>query len=200
MKSINQSVSLLLFGFFIMAAIFVIDVNLPLGVAGGVPYAAVILIALWFRNNKYVILFAFICSMLTLVGFYFSPQEGELWKVVTNRVLALFVIWVTALLAIKWAASQERMLKIKYEAEIENKKKEIYLATMHSALHVTNNLLNQLKLVELEILNHRDFNKDVYAMFDGMMSETDSLIKELSSVKEIDPDVIRKSVYPKNNA
>lgn len=43
-------------------------------------------------------IFGGVCSLLTLVGFYFSPPGGELWKVVFNRGLALFAIWVTAIL------------------------------------------------------------------------------------------------------
>lgn len=34
-----------------------------------------------------------------MFAYYYSPDGGELWKVLLNRLLALFVIWVTAILA-----------------------------------------------------------------------------------------------------
>lgn len=61
------------------AAIFITDLNLPLGVAGGVPYVAVILITLWSQKREIVIHFAVACSIMTLLGYYFSPPGGELW-------------------------------------------------------------------------------------------------------------------------
>jgi len=39
--------------------------------------------------------------MLTVIGFYSSPAGGELWKVIFNRSLALFAIWVTAILSVQ---------------------------------------------------------------------------------------------------
>lgn len=200
MHASKPPIKLILISLSLMLLVFAIDLQLPLGVAGGVPYIAVILVSLWFRNNKYVISLAIACSVLTFIGFYFSPQEGELWKVITNRALALFVIWATAILAIRWETTQKQILRIEYEAEIENRKKEIYLATLHGAQHVTNNLLNQLQLVELEIQNHKDFDKEVSAMFDDMLSESKSLLKELSSVKEIEPETIIQSVRPKKSS
>jgi len=179
-----------------MSAIFIIDLKLPLGVAGGVPYVTVILAPLWFHNKGYVISLAIICTILTLIGFYFSPSGGELWMVITNRALAIFAIWVTATLAIKWKSSEKRLLLSQYEAEKEQEKKEIYIATLHGALHITNNLLNQLLVVKLEIKKHNNFDKEVLALFDDMMLEADTLLCKLSSVKEIDAEEIKQSVHP----
>lgn len=51
--------------------IFSIDIQLPLGVAGGVPYIAIILIALWSSRPNLVIYLAAICSIMTLLGFFY---------------------------------------------------------------------------------------------------------------------------------
>jgi hypothetical protein len=85
----------------LIVIIFSIDLMLPLGVAGGVPYIAVVLMSLRSNNSKFTIYTAIACSLLTVIGYFFSPEGGELWKVLTNRALALFAIWVTALLALK---------------------------------------------------------------------------------------------------
>lgn len=67
--------------------------------AGGVPYIAVILASLRSYQIWFTISAAFVCSLLTMFAYYYSPDGGELWKVLLNRLLALFVIWVTAILA-----------------------------------------------------------------------------------------------------
>ncbi len=80
--------------------IFAIDLNLPLGVVGGVPYIAVILLSMRSTSKRFTLIAAIACSALTIFGIYFSPAGGELWKVIVNRSLALFAIWITAVLCI----------------------------------------------------------------------------------------------------
>jgi len=82
------------------AVFFVLDIVIPLGVAAGVPYVAVVLLSLRLPRSRDVLFFALGCSVLTLVGIAFSPGPGgaALWKVLANRALALFAIWATAIL------------------------------------------------------------------------------------------------------
>ncbi len=174
---------------------FFIDLQIPLGVAGGVPYILVILISLKSTKPNFVITVAIICSLLTLLGFYFSPSGGELWMIVTNRSLAIFAIWVTAILALKWKLHEQEIAahnqRIKYEKE------KIYLATIHGAQHIVNNLLNSLMIVEREIENQPEFDKKTTSMFSDMLAEANTLMKDLSTVDEIDDEAIRRSIYPK---
>lgn len=184
----------------LMATTFIIDLQIPLGVAGAVPYVFVILISLWSQkpNTRLVISLVVACTFLTLLGFYFSPSGGELWKIIFNRVLAIFAIWITATLTLKWKIHEQVVFDIK--SKMEKEKEEIYLATIHGAQHITNNLLNELKLVELEIEKHPDFDKEISAMFSDMLTEANDLIHELSSVDEINEQSIRQSVHPKKTA
>lgn len=93
--------------------ILVADVSLPLGVAGGVPYVAVVLVSLGLRNRSFTLGTAALCSVLTVVGFFGSPPpQSVLWIVLTNRGLALFAIWVTALLGLNLARASERLRTI----------------------------------------------------------------------------------------
>jgi len=78
--------------------IFIGDIMLPLGVAGGVPYVAVVLLAMWAPSPGFVYLTAVLGSLLTVAGYFVSPEGGILWVVLLNRSLALFAIWVTAIL------------------------------------------------------------------------------------------------------
>ena len=93
--------------------ILVFDLSLPLGVAGGVPYVALILLGSWFPKAKHVFVLAVIASVLTAIGFFLSPTAGTLWVVLTNRGLALFAIWITAVLL----ANRKKMEKALSESE-----------------------------------------------------------------------------------
>jgi len=78
--------------------LFALDLSLPLGVAGGVPYVAIVLLSFWAPGRNLHITMALICSLLTVAGYYLSPAGGEWWQVLFNRLLALFAIWITAIL------------------------------------------------------------------------------------------------------
>ncbi len=82
-------------------AIFIFDSFVELGVAGGVPHILVVLVSLRSSRKKMPIYIALLGSTLTLAGFYASPYGGELWKVILNRLIALFAIWTTAILGIQ---------------------------------------------------------------------------------------------------
>ncbi|MBW1686527.1 MAG: GAF domain-containing protein, partial [Deltaproteobacteria bacterium] len=96
------------------AAFFVADVKIPLGVAAGVLYVAVILVALGQRGRRDTIFFAITCSVLTLIGLGVSPGPGgaEIWKVLANRSLALFAIWVTAGIGLQRKRAEERLEEV----------------------------------------------------------------------------------------
>jgi hypothetical protein len=81
--------------------IFLFDISLPLGVAGGVPYILIVLLALWSPRPSLPIHMAIMGSILIICGFYFSPAGGELWKVLLNRLLALFAVWTTGVLSVQ---------------------------------------------------------------------------------------------------
>lgn len=87
---------LLAFTAFLAIAIFAVDLSLPLEVAGGVPYVALVLLGWWFPRQSHIFVLAAIGSLLTVVGYYHSPEGGVPWVVLANRGLALFAIWVTA--------------------------------------------------------------------------------------------------------
>ncbi len=80
------------------AAFLVFDLSLPLGVAGGVPYVALVLVGLWTPGQRYVLGLAAIATALIVLGYFYSPSGGVAWVVLANRALAVFAIWITALL------------------------------------------------------------------------------------------------------
>lgn len=92
-------------------AIFAVDLNLPLGVAGGVPYVAVILIGWWLPKRSQIFTLAVNCSVLTVAGYFASPEGGVAWIVAVNRLLALFAIWISAVLLFQARKATDSSLK-----------------------------------------------------------------------------------------
>lgn len=88
--------------------IFAIDVaSLPLGVAAGVAYVAVVLISLWLPRWQYSFIAAGGVTVLTILGFLLSEPAGIPWMVVANRILALAAIWSTAIVG-SWLVHSRR--------------------------------------------------------------------------------------------
>lgn len=102
----------------IALAIFIIDSLLPLGVVGGIPYILVILISLWAHRKQLPVYMAIVATILTVIGFHLSPPGGELWKVLTNRALALIAVWLVAVLSVQRRTLHEENEKALREVKI----------------------------------------------------------------------------------
>jgi signal transduction histidine kinase len=76
----------------LIAGFIVLDMNLPLGVAAGVPYALAVMIALRTSSIRFILGVTLLVVILTLLGLLLSPDGGETWKVVANRLMAVGVI------------------------------------------------------------------------------------------------------------
>ncbi len=85
----------------IIAAVFVADALLPLGVAAGVPYVVPVMVSLRAPGRRVTVVVALICTILTITGYYVSAPAGTQWMVLTNRGLAIGAIWVCAFLSIE---------------------------------------------------------------------------------------------------
>lgn len=95
--------------FLLAAVVFTLDVFIPLGVAEAVPYIAVVLVAIRSPEKRDPLLAAVVCSFLTILGYYLSPSGSQPWVALTNRGIALFAIWATALLAMQIKESDAAM-------------------------------------------------------------------------------------------
>lgn len=83
-----------------LAGVFLaFDLLMPLGIAGGVPYAIIVMLGLWLPRPGMILVLAALGTMLTAVGYILSAEAGIPWMVVVNRGLALLIIWTTAGLA-----------------------------------------------------------------------------------------------------
>ncbi len=106
----------------IAAAVFAFDLMAPLGVAGGVPYVIFVLFGWWFQERPAVFFLAIGASVLTILGYFLSPEGGTGLVVLTNRSYAIVVIWAAA--SVLWWAWRERRARppvLKTEQEQEQK-------------------------------------------------------------------------------
>jgi signal transduction histidine kinase/low affinity Fe/Cu permease len=86
---------------FVALIIYAIDLSLPLGVADGSLYAAIALIGLLASNRNLIITGSALGIVLTIAGYYISPVGGETWKVLTNRMVSILTILMTAFICLK---------------------------------------------------------------------------------------------------
>lgn len=98
-ESLRMKVLIFLSLLLIPAFLF-FDWYFPLGVAGGVPYVALVLIGLITQRPNTVIVMAVLGSILTIIGYFISPVSSVILEVVLiNRSLALFAIWSVAIVS-----------------------------------------------------------------------------------------------------
>lgn len=103
----------------LMGVFFALDLFLPLGVAGGVPYVTVVLAGWWLGPASYLIPLAIASSILIGLGYLFSPEGGTLWVVLINRLLALFAIWVTTFGLVLAKRSQQLQKDVSRQKQTE---------------------------------------------------------------------------------
>ena len=83
---------------------FYLDQLLPLGMAGGGPYIAIILIGLWAESRKLILVNTCLATVLTILGFFLSPANSDSISAmnsesnfaVFNRAMAIATHWLTA--------------------------------------------------------------------------------------------------------
>lgn len=82
------------------AAVFVIDLLTPLGVAMWALYVPVILVAAPLGRPRAVLLLAAVCTILTVAGFFLSRPGGSADWGLGNRAMGVLALWLSA-----WAAA-----------------------------------------------------------------------------------------------
>jgi len=91
----------------LVAGVFGADLLLPLGGVPGVLYVAPVLLTPWVHTPGYAFSMASATTFLTLVGFFLSRLSVPVWIGVTDRVLVLCAIWITAVLARTYKQAEE---------------------------------------------------------------------------------------------
>ena len=102
------------FQFILMLALlcvagFMVNALFPVGIAAGLLYVPAILISLSLPQRRHTVVVAIVCSTLVVLDHLFLPSDASAWVVLAERTVAIIVIWITALLALKGKAVSERI-------------------------------------------------------------------------------------------
>jgi signal transduction histidine kinase len=101
----------------VASGLLLLDIAIPLGVADGILYIALVLIAFFTKNKYFIYISAVTGTLLTITGFFISPPGGELWQVIANRSLTILAIWVIAILCLSQRGHSERMEEVQNNLE-----------------------------------------------------------------------------------
>lgn len=96
----------------IAAGTFVFDLEMPIGVAAGIPYALLVLLSLLSRSTAATWFAAGVATALTVLGLLIDLQapHQEQWKGVVNRATSIFTFWAMAALGVAYKRNRERLL------------------------------------------------------------------------------------------
>ncbi len=86
--------------------VFCLDLLTPLGVADAVLYVGLVLSSLWSPQRRFTLFVAGGSTVLTVLGYFVSPPGGVLWMSIANRILIVFMIWMTAILVLRYKQKQ----------------------------------------------------------------------------------------------
>jgi len=97
-------------GVVLAAAIFAIDLEVPIGSAVGMLYVGVILLGLWSRWPAYPWVAAAVATLLTLVDLAVGWSEQVPFTVLVNRPLMIALFAITAVIVRRFVALERRAL------------------------------------------------------------------------------------------
>jgi two-component system CheB/CheR fusion protein len=80
----------------VATVIFLVDLEMPLGVAVTALYGVVVMLGLFVRRPTYPLGASLIVTLLTVIGAWLSPPGDDVVHGIVNRGLTLMGIWVTA--------------------------------------------------------------------------------------------------------
>lgn len=116
--------------------------------------------------------------------FEFIPSDiNELW---------MRVVIVLLLIAFGMYADRHTATVVQKEKE----KRIIFNATVSSAQHILNNLLNQMQYFKLMAEETKALDKSTTDLYEQSMSDGKEMIERLSAVDEMSEETIKASVYP----
>ncbi len=156
-------VSLIVFTFGLGGAFLALDLSLPLGIAGGVPYILFILLGKLFPRRRHTLYLALIATGLTWLGYLYSPTGGVEWMVEMNRALAFFAIWVTAL-TVSLTHAHQKALKLqaaelrKLSLAIENNPASVIITDPDGITQYVNRKFTELTGYRREEVIGQKFN------------------------------------------
>jgi hypothetical protein len=101
----NQRIALLSIVVFTIAGTAILDFLTPVGIVGGMLYGGPVYLSGFLgyaehTKRRLVLAVAALCTVLTILAFFLSPEGGIPWIVISNHVIAVAAMWTAAVLAL----------------------------------------------------------------------------------------------------
>jgi signal transduction histidine kinase len=122
------------------AALFALDLQLPLGVASGVLYSIVVLFSFWSPHRRLCLVVASLCTVLIVLAFFYSPTLPgiPLWAAVTNLLISIFVLWVPVLFYFEHIKTfdAQRLAQEQLETRVQERTKDLLASNKALSIEV----------------------------------------------------------------
>jgi signal transduction histidine kinase len=122
-------------------------------------YVALVLIGLRAQSKSLIIWGSALGSILNIVGFLYSPPGGELWKVIINRALSIFVIWITAILCLWQNRAEKNLRRAHDDLDLRVKDRTTQLNETNLRLQRESSFLQLLKDIAIAANETEDIQK-----------------------------------------
>ena len=90
----------------LVVLVFVLDLLTPLGIVIWALYVVPLGLTIWSSIRRLLPITAIVCSVLVLLGYFYSPPGVSFEYVVLNRFLGIVMLWVVVFFL--WSKRDER--------------------------------------------------------------------------------------------
>ena len=186
----RQEFLLISFLLLLALAVFSLDRRMPLGVASGVLYSIVVLFSFWSPRRRLCIVVGGVCTVLMLLGFYFSPSlpAVPLWTALANLVLSAIVMWVPVLFYFEHIKNFDalRLAREQLEDRIRERTKDL-LATNRALTIEVEERKQALEALELSQTDLKRSQGETRALADRLLRVQEDERRRIS--RELHDDI-----------
>lgn len=103
----------------IAAAVFVVEIQMPLGFTPWLLYLIPVGLTYWARNQYAPLIVAMLCTVLIIVGYVLSPAGVATPIAVTNRTFGIVTFWVLGVLILRYKQLADQLSQLTKHLALE---------------------------------------------------------------------------------
>jgi len=120
-------------GIVLVPVIFFVDLDTPLGYAGGMPYVVPIVLGLWAGRRTYTVLVAAAATALTVVGYLASDVPASVpWTVYLNRAVAIGGQWIAAFVVLHHVRTHAALQRSRARVRVQNRERQLLIEQLEA--------------------------------------------------------------------